>query len=67
MTLTLKQGASVIGTTTTAADGYYEFNGINNGTYSIDVTTSKPVGSINANDAGLVNAWWGTPLRAVPR
>ena len=42
VTVTLKQGATVVGTTTTAADGSYSFTNLTPGAY--DVAESQPAG-----------------------
>ncbi len=53
--LTLSPGAL---TATTGADGSYTFSGLCAGTYTVAVTSNhKPVGSINATDAGAANYW----------
>lgn len=57
VTIQLKQGASVIYTTTTLTNGSYSFSPVCPGTYDVVFTTVKPVGGINSTDAGLVNGW----------
>ena len=59
MTILLKQGVNTVATTTSAVDGYYEFTGVSNNTYSITATTTKAEGGVNVTDAGQVNIWWG--------
>ncbi len=56
--LSLMQGETSIATTSTDLTGHYEFLNIPDGIYSIEATTTKPSGGINATDAGLVNYWW---------
>jgi len=41
-TVTLKQGLTTVATTSTNGSGYYEFNLVENGTYSIAVSTTMP-------------------------
>ena len=62
VTVNLIKDGSVIATTTTGAGvvnmepvmGYYEFNNIAYGDYSINLSSSKPWGGVNATDALLV-------------
>ncbi|MDX9906602.1 MAG: YDG domain-containing protein, partial [Bacteroidales bacterium] len=67
VTVNLKQGGTVIATTVTNASGFYEFPNIPDGTYSIEASTQKPHGGVNATDAGQVNYWWThrTPIERV--
>jgi uncharacterized protein (TIGR02145 family) len=51
VTVVLKQGATVIATTTTNSMGYYVFNNIPNGTYTLSGSCSKAWGGCNSNDA----------------
>ncbi len=53
----LKQGTTIIHTTTTTTSGAYSFANVCPGTYDVVFTTVKPVGGINTTDAALVNAW----------
>ncbi len=49
-----------IATSVTSPNGAYEFSSLDNGTYTIVVhQNNKPVGGINATDAGLLN-WWSS-------
>ncbi|MEI6575705.1 MAG: YDG domain-containing protein [Bacteroidota bacterium] len=57
VTVQLKQGSSVIATTTTNSSGNYSFANICLGTYDVFASTAKTIGSINATDAGMVFAW----------
>jgi hypothetical protein len=67
VTITLLQGSTVVATTTTASGidetdpmnpipvlGYYEFNNLNAGNYTVQATSTKPWGGVNATDALLV-------------
>lgn len=45
----------VIATTTTDISGYYKFENLNNGTYSIEPSTTRTPGNIDATDALLIN------------
>ena len=58
-TITLKQplGGTIVATATTGAAGEYSFVSLCPGTYDVEITTNKPVRSINSSDAGQVNAW----------
>ncbi|MCX6306916.1 MAG: hypothetical protein NT040_18270 [Bacteroidetes bacterium] len=60
VTLTLKQGSTTIATTTTNGSGYYQFTGVMNNTYTLDITTTKHWDGVNTVDAGLVNSSWGS-------
>ena len=63
VTVNLKQGTSTLYTMPTDQTGYYEFQGVCPGTYSIEATTIKPViGAINSTDAIQVNIWGATPV-----
>ena len=57
-TLTLVQGTTAIATATTSATGYYEFTNVPDGTYEIEVSTTKASGGVSPLDAGTVNYWW---------
>lgn len=62
VTVNLKQGASIIYTMPTDPTGYYEFQGVCPGTYTVEAATIKPVvGAINSTDAIQVNIWGATP------
>ncbi|MEI6574705.1 MAG: HYR domain-containing protein [Bacteroidota bacterium] len=50
-TVNLKQGGSVVGTATTATDGSFTFNGLNDGAYTLEASTTKPWGGANSTDA----------------
>jgi len=52
--LALKQGATVIATTTTTANGNYEFTSLNPGTYTLDASFNGTWDGVNATDANLV-------------
>ncbi|HOW25962.1 MAG TPA: right-handed parallel beta-helix repeat-containing protein [Bacteroidales bacterium] len=58
VSLQLKQGASVIYSSTTLANGSYTITPVCPGTYDVVLTTVKPVGGINSTDAGQVNGWF---------
>lgn len=53
-TVTLKQGLVDVATTTTDGTGFYEFGLLDDGAYSIVVTTTKPWGGVNVADATLM-------------
>ncbi|NVO18046.1 MAG: HYR domain-containing protein, partial [Bacteroidetes bacterium] len=56
--VTLSINTNPVTTSTTDANGYYIFNNLLPGTYTISVTTNhKDVGGINSTDAGAVNTW----------
>jgi hypothetical protein len=44
-------------TSTTDNNGYYSFQSLCAGTFTITATTVKPAGGVNATDAAQVNAW----------
>jgi hypothetical protein len=44
----------MVGSTTSDANGYYEFNGIADGNYTIVPSTTKPWGGLTMNDVQLV-------------
>jgi len=50
----LKQNNVVVKTTTADANGYYEFNNLIAGTYTIESSSTKPWGGVNASDALLI-------------
>ncbi|MCX6273338.1 MAG: hypothetical protein NTU44_19380, partial [Bacteroidetes bacterium] len=50
----LKQGANLIGETTTDSTGYYEFNDLSNGTYELVGICIKGWGGSNSNDANAI-------------
>ncbi|MCX6271101.1 MAG: T9SS type A sorting domain-containing protein [Bacteroidetes bacterium] len=50
----LMQGNTVVQQTTTASNGDYLINNLQNGTYTINATTTKPWGGVNATDALLI-------------
>jgi len=54
---------AIIATTTTDAFGYYEFNGIADGNYTIDVATTKPWGGLAMSDVQVV--WQSVTLGPV--
>ena len=56
--LSLYRESSVIASTTTSSNGYYEFNNLPDGTYRIEPSVTKPSGGVNSLDAGQVNYWW---------
>lgn len=53
VTVQLKSGATVVGTTTTGASGNYAFNNISSGVYTLNCITTKPWAGVNATDALL--------------
>jgi len=53
-TVYLKQGSATIATTTTDANGHYEFIGLIPGNYSVSASSTKPWGGVNSNDALLI-------------
>jgi hypothetical protein len=61
LTLNLKLAGITKATTTTNLSGYYEFNGVLPGTYTIEASTTKPEGGVNTTDAGQVNNWGVSP------
>jgi hypothetical protein len=54
-TVTLKQGATVIGTATTDINGNYYFSGIDDGSYTIETTCSLTPGNAKSTDLTLLN------------
>ena len=58
VSLVLKSGSTTVKTTTTDANGFYQFTMVSPGTYTIQATTTKPVGGINTTDASAINTWW---------
>jgi len=54
--VTLTQGSTVF-TTTTDVNGFYTIDDVCMGTYDVSFNTIKPVGGINATDAGQANTW----------
>ncbi len=57
VTINLKQGESVIQSTSPNTSGQYSFTGICPGTYNVVVSTSEDVGGINVTDAAQTNYW----------
>jgi hypothetical protein len=54
----LEEGTGTeVASATTNGSGYYYFANVCPAIYNVVITTTKPVGSINATDAGQVNAW----------
>ncbi len=48
--------------TITQSDGSFAFTGLCAGTYTIEASTTRSAGGVNATDAAQVNAWGVTPL-----
>lgn len=49
----LDGSGSLVGTTNTNEGGFYNFTGINNGSYTLDASTDKPWGGVTAADVLL--------------
>ncbi|MGE5424983.1 MAG: NosD domain-containing protein, partial [Syntrophothermus sp.] len=61
VTINLKQGSSLIYSTTTSSTGTYSFPNVCDGEYTVELltnTTENPVGGINSTDAAQVNYWF---------
>ena len=69
VTVRVKNGASVVATTTTDASGHYQFNTLTNGSYTFEVETAKDWGGANSTDALAIQRtalnynfpWWTPP------
>ncbi len=56
-TVTLKQGAVTISTTTTDVSGNYNFSGYDDGAYTIETSCSLTPGGVTSQDLSLVNQY----------
>ncbi|HRY99554.1 MAG TPA: NosD domain-containing protein, partial [Bacteroidales bacterium] len=66
--LGLYRDGSLVQSAVTASNGYYSFASLSPGNYEVRATSQKPVGSINATDAGMLNLWQVSvsPLHPIP-
>ncbi len=73
VTVTLKQGATPVYTTTTPStgNGNYQFLGVANGTYTVSLSSTKPWGGVTSADIILIQNHYkpvgATPLIGIKR
>lgn len=65
-TVQLKQGNVVMYSTLTDANGYYQFNNPEPGTYVLAALITKPWGSVNATDALLIGQHFTEIIQLLP-